>query len=95
MQGRLTVYDVCYPPSTNSPAFRLLLILDKRIDYLKHNLKTRHQHKTIPNHACSAGLKVSTMKLWVVEKWNSLKQITIFLPSSQLEKHFKIFKNKT
>ena len=34
------------------------------------------------------------MKLWAVEEWNSLKQITIFLQSSQLEKHFKIFENK-
>ena len=40
------------------------------------------------------GFKVSTMKLWAVEDWNSLKQITIFLQSSQLETYFKIFENK-
>ena len=62
--------------------------------YLRHNLGTRHQHKTIPSHTCSVGFKVSTMKLWAVEEWNSLKQITIFLQSSQLEKHFKILKTK-
>ena len=50
--------------------------------------------KPFPSHACTAGFKVSTMKLWAVEEWNSLKQITIFLQSSQLEKHFKIFENK-
>jgi hypothetical protein len=61
------------------PTLRLLLILDKRMNYLRHNLRTRHQHKTIPSHTCFAGLKVFTMKLWAVEKWNSLKQITIFL----------------
>ena len=64
------------------------------MDYLRHNLRTRHQHKTIPTHACSAGFKVSTMKLWAVEEWNSLKQITILLQSSQLKKYFKIFENK-
>ena len=64
------------------------------MDYSRHNLGTRHQHKTIPSHACIVGFKVSTIKLWVVEEWNSLKQITIFLQSSQLEKHFKIFENK-
>ena len=78
----------------NSPTLRMLLILDKRLDYSRHNLRTRHQHKTIPSHTCSVGFKVSTMKLWAVEEWNSLKQITIFLQSSQLEKHFKIFENK-
>ena len=75
----------------NSPTLRLLLVLDKRMDYLRHNLRTSHQQKTIPSHTCSAGFKVSTIKLWVVEEWNNLKQITIFLQSSQLEKHFKIF----
>ena len=59
------------------------------------NLGIRHQHKTIPSHTCTVGFKVSTMKLWAVEEWNSLKQITIFLQSSQLEKYFKIFENKT
>ena len=78
----------------NSPTLRILLILDKRMDYSRHNLWTRLQHKTIPNHACTIGFKVSTMKLWAVEEWNSLKQITILLQSSQLEKHFKIFENK-
>ena len=29
--------------------------------------------KTIPSHIFSAGFKVSTMKLWLVEEWNSLK----------------------
>ena len=53
------------------------------------------QHKTISSHACTVGFKVSTMKLWAVEEWNSLKHITVFLQSSQLEKHFKIFENKT
>ena len=77
------------------PILRILLVLDKRMDYSKHNLRTRHQHKTIPSDACTAGFKVSTMKLWVVEEWNSLKQITIFLQSSQLEKYFKISENKT
>ena len=64
------------------------------MDYLKLNLGIRHQHKTIPSHACTAGFKVSTMKLWAVEEWNSLKQITIFLQPSQLEKYFKILKTK-
>ena len=41
--------------------------------------RTSHQHKTIPGHTCSIGFKVSTVKLWAVEEWNSLKQITIFL----------------
>ena len=59
------------------------------------NLRTSHHHKTIPNHSCTVGSKVSTMKLYAVEEWNSLKQITIFLQSSQLEKHFKIFESKT
>ena len=62
------------------------------MDYLRHNLGTRHQHKTILSHTCSIGFKVSTMKLWVVEEWNSLKQITIFLQSSQLEKHLRFLK---
>ena len=65
------------------------------MDYLRHNLRTRHQHKTIASHACTAGFKVSTMKLWTVEEWNSLKEITILLQSSQLEKHFNTFENKT
>ena len=39
--------------------------------------------------------KVSTLKHWAVQEWNRLKQITIFLQSSQLEKHFWIFENKT
>ena len=39
--------------------------------------------------------KVSTLKHWAFQEWNRLKQITIFLQSSQLEKHFKIFENKT
>jgi len=73
---------------------RLLLILDKRMDYLRHNLGTRYQHKTIPSHASSAGFKVSTIKLWAVEQRNRLKQITVFLQSSQLEKHFKFLKTK-
>ena len=72
----------------------LLLVPDKRMDYSRHNLRTRHQHKTIPSHACTAGFKVSTMKLWAVEEWNSLKHITMFLQSSQLEKHFKKIKTK-
>jgi hypothetical protein len=63
--------------------------------YLRHNLGIGHQHNTIPSHTCTAGFKVSIMKLWAVEEWNSLKQITIFLQSSQLENHFKIFENKT
>ena len=79
----------------NSSTLRLLPDLDKRLDYSRHKLRTRHQHKTIPSHACTAGFKVSTMKLWVVKEWNSLKQITIFLQSSQLEKHFQNFGNKT
>ena len=78
----------------NSPTLRLLLVLDKRLDFSRHNLRTRHQYKTIPSYACTAGFKVSTMKLWVVEKWNSLKHITIFLQSSQLEKRFKILRTK-
>jgi hypothetical protein len=72
------------------PTLRLLLILDKRIDYSRHNLGIRCQHKTIPSHACTVGFKVYTKKLCIVEEWNSLKQITIFLQSSQLEKQFKI-----
>ena len=55
------------------PILRLLLVLDKRMDYFRHNLQTRHQHKTIPSHACSVGFKVSTIKLWAVEEWNNLK----------------------
>ena len=78
----------------NSPTLRLLLILDKRLDYSRHNLRTRHQHKTIPSHTCTVGFKVSTMKLWVVEEWNNLKQITIFRQSSQLEKHLRFLKEK-
>jgi hypothetical protein len=65
------------------------------MDYLRHNLGTRHQHKTIPSHTGTVGFKLSTMKLYAVEEWNNLKQITIFLQPSQLEKHFKIFENKT
>ena len=76
------------------PILRLLPVLNKRMDYLIHNLRTRHQHKTIPNHTCTARFKVSTMKLWAVEEWNSLKQITIFLQSSQLVKYFKVLKTK-
>jgi hypothetical protein len=49
------------------------------MDYSRHNFGKRHQYKIDPNHACSAGFKVSTMQLWVVEEWNSMKQITIFL----------------
>ena len=64
------------------------------MDYLRHNLGTRHQNKTIPSHVCTIGFKVSTIKLWAVEEWNSLKEITIFLQSSQLEKHFEIFETK-
>ena len=79
----------------NSPTLRLLLILDKRLDYSRPNLRTRNHHKIIPSYACTTGFKVSTMKLWVVEEWNSLKQITIFCQSSHLEKHFKIFFLKT
>ena len=55
------------------PTHRLLLVLDKRMDYLGHNLRTSHQHKTIPSHACTVGFKVSTMKLWAVEEWNIVK----------------------
>ena len=76
----------------NSPTLRLLLVLDKRMDYSKHNLRTRHQHKTIPCHTYTAGFKVSTMKFWAVEEWNSLKHITMFLQSSQLEKHLRFLK---
>ena len=43
------------------------------------NLRIRHQHKTISSHVCTVRFKVSTMKLWAVEEWNSLKQITMFL----------------
>jgi len=57
----------------NSLTLRLLLVLDKRVDYLRYNLRTRHQHKTIPSHTCIVGFEMSTMKLWVVEEWNSLK----------------------
>ena len=64
------------------------------MDYLRHNLGIRHQHKTIPSHACSIGFKVSTIKVSVVEERNNLKQITIFLQSNQLEKHFRILKTK-
>ena len=78
----------------NSPTLRLLLVLDKRLDYSRHNLRTRHQHKTIPSYACTVGFKVSTMKLWAIEEWNSLKQITIFRQSSQLEKHLRFVKTK-
>ena len=35
-----------------SPTLRLLLVLDKRVDYSRHNLRTKHQHKTIPSHTC-------------------------------------------
>jgi hypothetical protein len=52
----------------------LLLILEKRLDYFKHNCKTRYQHQTIPSHTYTAGFNVSTIKLWAVEKWNSVKQ---------------------
>ena len=76
----------------NSSTLRLLLVLDKRVDYSRYNLRTRHQHKTISSHTCTVGFKVSTMKLWAVEEWNSLKQITIFLQSSQLEKHLRFLK---
>ena len=55
------------------PILRLLLVLDKRMDYLRHNLRTSHQHKTIPSYTCTVGFKVSTMKLWAVEEWNNLK----------------------
>jgi hypothetical protein len=34
------------------------------------------------------------MKLWAAEEQNNLKQITIFLQSSHLEKHFRILKTK-
>ena len=64
------------------------------MDYSRHNLWTSHQHKTIPSHVCIAGFKVSTIKLWAIEEWNSLKQITIFLQSSQLEEHLRFFKTK-
>ena len=64
------------------------------MDYSRQNLRTKYQHKTSPNHTCTAGFKVSTMKLWAVEEWNNLKQITIFLHSSQLEKHLRFFKTK-
>ena len=79
----------------NSPTLRLLCVLDKRVDYSRHNLWTRHQYKTIPSHSCTMGFKSVYHELWVVEEWNSLKQITIFLQPCQLEKHFKIFENKT
>jgi hypothetical protein len=65
------------------------------MDYLGHNLRIGHQHKTIPSYTCNAGFKVSIKKLWAIEEWNNLKQITIFLQSSQWEKYFKIFENKT
>ena len=78
-----------------TPTLRLLLVLDKRMDYLRRNFRTSHQHKTIPNHTCIVGFKVFTVELWAVKEWNSLKQITIFLQSSQLEKYFKISENKT
>jgi hypothetical protein len=48
------------------PTLRLLLVLDKRMDYSRHNLRTKH--KTIPSHTSSAGFNVSTMKLLVVEE---------------------------
>ena len=62
------------------------------MDYLRHNFGTRHQHKTIPSHTCTVGFKVSIMKLCAVEEWNSLKQIIIFVQSSQLEKHLRFLK---
>jgi hypothetical protein len=34
------------------------------------------------------------MQLWVVEEWDSLKQITFFFQLSQLEKDFRILKTK-
>ena len=40
----------------------------KKMDYSRHNLRTRHQHKTIPSHAFTTGFKVSTMKLWAIEE---------------------------
>jgi hypothetical protein len=63
------------------------------MNYLRHNHRSRYQHKTISSHACSAGFKMFTMKLWAVEEWSSLKQI-IFFQSSHLKKHFRILKTK-
>ena len=64
------------------------------MDYSRHNLRTSHQHKTIPSHTCTAGFKVSTMKLWAVKKWNSLKQITFFPSIKSTGETFKNFVNK-
>jgi hypothetical protein len=62
------------------------------MDYSRHNLGSKHQHKTIPSHTCTVGFKVSTKKLWTVEKWSSLKQFTFFLQSIQSEKHLRFWK---
>ena len=56
------------------PTLRLLLVLDRRMDYFRHNLGIKHQQKTIPSHTCSAGFKVSTIKLWAVEERNNLNR---------------------
>jgi hypothetical protein len=63
MEERLMVHGILYLPSISSPTHRLLIVLEKRMDYLRHNSITKHQHKTIPSHACTARFKVSTMKL--------------------------------
>jgi hypothetical protein len=63
VEERLTVHGILYLPSTSSPTLRLLLVLEKRMDYLRHNSRTKHQHKTVPSLACTIEFKVSTMKL--------------------------------
>jgi hypothetical protein len=66
------------------------------MDYLRHNFRTKYQHKTIPNHACSAGFKVSTIKLYAVEEQNNVKQITFIFLVELIGEIIKIFeKTKT
>jgi hypothetical protein len=63
MEERLTVHGILYLLSPSSPTLRLLLVLETRMNYLRHNSRTKHQHKIVPSHACTTGFRVSTMKL--------------------------------
>jgi hypothetical protein len=65
------------------------------MDYLRHNFRAKYQYKTVPNHACTAGFKVSTMKLYVVEEQNNVKQTTFIFSVELIGETIEILKTKT
>jgi hypothetical protein len=65
------------------------------MDYLRHNFRAKYQYKIVPSHACTARFKVSTMKLYVIEEQNNMKQTTFILSVELIRETIEILKTKT